>query len=371
MGNHLAQVLMDEFADATGVSGNAKPRRYLWTDAFAVCNFLGLYTQTSDNRYLQYARELVEQVHHVLGRHRDDDPRRGWISGLSDHDGEEHPTIGGLRIGKPLNERKPHETPNAHLEWDQDGQYFHYLTKWMHALNCMGRETGESRYQRWAVDLAVTTHKAFTREISPGGPKRIAWKLSIDRSRPLVSSMGQHDPLDGLITFLELQANPGIDAEVRGDLAVAISDFTEMCANARWATEDPLGIGGLLDNATRLSQLIRQNSVSRREFLRELLIEAELSLKIFSRSSLLRRPANQRLPFRELGLSIGLHGLERMSRSSDLDLAAAYDCVLPYKPLAGQIEAFWSDSEHRLGTTWTDHRDINAVMLATSLMPEA
>ena len=66
-------------------------------------------------------------------------------------------------------------------------------------------------------------------------------------------------------------------------------------------------------------------------------------------------------------------GLERMSRSiaSDLDLAAAYDRVRPYKPLAGQIEAFWSDSEHRLGTTWTDHRDINAVMLATSLMPKA
>ena len=107
MENHLAQDLMDEFADATGVSGNRKPRRYLWTDAFAVCNFLGLYRQTGDDRYLKFASRLVDQVHHILGRHRDDDPRRGWISNLAEHDGEQHPTSGGPRIGKTLNERQP------------------------------------------------------------------------------------------------------------------------------------------------------------------------------------------------------------------------------------------------------------------------
>jgi len=30
--------------------------------------------------------------------------------------------------------------------------------------------------------------------------------MSIDLSRPLVSSMGQHDALDGLITYLQLMA---------------------------------------------------------------------------------------------------------------------------------------------------------------------
>ena len=78
-------------------------------------------------------------MHHVLGRHRDDDPRRGWISGLSEEEGERHPTRGGLRIGKPLNEREPDEPADSQLEWEQDGQYFHYLTKWMHALYRMGQ----------------------------------------------------------------------------------------------------------------------------------------------------------------------------------------------------------------------------------------
>ncbi|NIP82423.1 MAG: hypothetical protein GWM90_25645, partial [Gemmatimonadetes bacterium] len=37
-----ARSLMDGFAAATGVTGGAEPRRYLWTDAFAVCTWLGL-----------------------------------------------------------------------------------------------------------------------------------------------------------------------------------------------------------------------------------------------------------------------------------------------------------------------------------------
>jgi hypothetical protein len=31
------------------------------------------------------------------------------------------------------------------------------------------------------------------------------WKMSIDLSRPLVQSMGQHDSLDGFITYNQLQ----------------------------------------------------------------------------------------------------------------------------------------------------------------------
>ncbi|MCE7698274.1 MAG: hypothetical protein K8E24_005360 [Methanobacterium paludis] len=58
-------------------------------------------------------------MHHTLGRHRDDDTRNGWISGLDDEKGERHPTKGGLRIGKKLNERKPDEPPSERLEWDR------------------------------------------------------------------------------------------------------------------------------------------------------------------------------------------------------------------------------------------------------------
>lgn len=50
-------------------------QRYLWTDAFAVCNFLGLARATGEARYSDLALQLVDQVHHVLGRHRADDRR--------------------------------------------------------------------------------------------------------------------------------------------------------------------------------------------------------------------------------------------------------------------------------------------------------
>ncbi|MBN1234582.1 MAG: hypothetical protein JW999_00860 [Methanotrichaceae archaeon] len=39
---------------------------------------------------------LVDQVHRTLGRHRDDDPRRGWISGLESREAEQHPTAGAF-----------------------------------------------------------------------------------------------------------------------------------------------------------------------------------------------------------------------------------------------------------------------------------
>ncbi len=127
----MIETLMVEFAERTGLTSESEPQRYLWTDAFAVCNFLELSRQSGDGRFQDLALQLVDQVHHVLGRHRPDDSRRGWISGLEGERGGEHPTIGGLRIGKPLQERKPDEPPDERLEWEQDGQYFHYLTKWI------------------------------------------------------------------------------------------------------------------------------------------------------------------------------------------------------------------------------------------------
>ena len=140
--------LMSDFAKRTGLSSAAQsPRRYLWTDAFAVCNFLELFQQTADEQYERAAIALIDQVHLVLGRYRDDDARRGWISGLADERARHHPTLGGLRIGKRLKERGSNETFDSRLEWDRDGQYFHYLTKWMHALCRAASVTGDSRYR--------------------------------------------------------------------------------------------------------------------------------------------------------------------------------------------------------------------------------
>jgi hypothetical protein len=105
----------------------------------------------------------------VLGRHRDDDRRTGWISGLADGLGELHPTCGGLRMGKPLPERRPDQPVDDSLEWDRDGQYFHYLTKWMHALDQVTRATGQPMFSEWARELAHSAHRAFTyRPTMPG-----------------------------------------------------------------------------------------------------------------------------------------------------------------------------------------------------------
>ncbi len=163
---------MTAFADRTGLStGSHAPKRYLWTDAFSVCNFLGLFHQTGDEQYKQTAFALVDQVHAVLGRHRDIDSRNGWISGLDEKEGKLHPTAGGLRIGKKLNERKSGEPYDERLEWDQDGQYFHYLTKWMHALNQIARVSGNRLYNRWAMELAKTAQKLAQMGILPGGKR--------------------------------------------------------------------------------------------------------------------------------------------------------------------------------------------------------
>ena len=46
-----AREVMLRFADATGLSSDRPARRYLWTDAFAVCNFVGLCRATGEARY--------------------------------------------------------------------------------------------------------------------------------------------------------------------------------------------------------------------------------------------------------------------------------------------------------------------------------
>ena len=254
----LVKKIMSEFARLTGLSpANNMPRRYLWTDAFAVCNFLGLYLETGGKEFKDLALQLVDQVHSVLGRHRHDDLRTGWISGLEEEDGRLHPTKRGLRIGKQLKERRPSDPFNERLEWDRDGQYYHYLTRWMHALNRVTNVTGDFTYNRWAIELARTAHAKFIYAPSSGSQKRMYWKLSIDLSYPLVPSMGLHDPLDGLVTYSQLQATAAEDLEqLTGDLRSEILDLTNMCEGKNWTSDDPLGIGGLLSDAFRVAQLM-------------------------------------------------------------------------------------------------------------------
>jgi hypothetical protein len=208
--------LMSEFAKRTGLTSAGPPHRYLWTDAFAVINFLSLLQKTRNQHYGDLARVLIEQVHQVLGHHRPDDARRGWLSRLAQQEGAEHPTAGGLRIGKSLPERGADEPPNARLEWDRDGQYFHYLTKWMDALSRAAVILKETRFHRHAVELAKCIFPHFLHTTHSGEPIGLAWKMSIDLARAQVSGMNPHDALDGYVTFRQLNDAAQSQTSLRG-----------------------------------------------------------------------------------------------------------------------------------------------------------
>lgn len=378
----MAIEIMTEFADLTGMTQEGKvPRRYLWTDAFAVYNFLELYRQTGDDRYKNLALLLVEQVHNILGRHREDDSRTGWISGLDEEEGEMHPTKGGLRISKKMNERGPSDRLDESLEWDRDGQYYHYLTKWMHALNCVSRVTGDRTYNTWAIELAKTVHARFVYVPSFGNQKRMYWKMSIDLSRPLVQSMGQHDPLDGFITYNQLQLCAADDSEKTPgpDLREEITDMDNICKGKSWVTDDPLGIGGLLCDACRMTQMIVSKNFEQIDLL-EILLDASLQgLVLYSKTNPLNLPADYRLAFRELGLSIGMRAVKKLQGLIEgkpgmfkerHSLHTHIEALMQYTSFIETIEGFWLKRTSRETNCWMDHCDINMTMLATSLAPD-
>ena len=370
------------FAQKTGLSPHSdRPVRYLWTDAYAVCNFLELHHRTGDDAYLQLALDLVEQVHDTLGRHRQDDGQEGWISGMSESDGQLHPTAGGLRIGKSLPDRKPYECSDPDLEWDRDGQYFHYLTKWMHALRQVNAATGDWKYVRWARELGKTACEAFVRRTDGGDVAGLFWKMNVDLTFPVVSSMGHHDPLDGYVTLLEIDCSlpPGDRGQPALDLSRERNTLKRLCIGRDWTTGDALGIGGLLFDACRLMQLPSDDDPEFIDTTLRYLLEASHSgLRDFTGGGRLQKNASQRLAFRELGLSIGVHAIPLMLKmlgdAGGVELSSRYEPLITdlqrVVQLAGAIEEFWLLPDNRRSRSWHDHENINMVMLASSLMPD-
>jgi hypothetical protein len=353
---------MEGFAERTGLTSTRPPRRYLWTDAFAVCNFIDLARQTGEVELTELALRLVDQVHHVLGQHRPDAARRGWLIGLPPEAGEEHPTLGGLRIGKPEPERAIGEPFDEAREWDRDGQYFHYLSRWMHALDRAAQATGELRFNRWARELAATAYRGFTLRPRVGRP-RLMWKMSIDLSRPLVASQGQHDPLDGFLAALELTAHaPAAGPDLRLEIAGLASMLT-----GHWVTADPLGLGGLLTDAARAAALARHGLLADDALLLSLLAAAHEGLDEHLARHDANEPAGRRVAFRELGLAIGLHDLARIE-TANAEVQRRLDDLAPSLALAPQLERFWLDPRQQATASWQAHRDINEVMLATCLI---
>ena len=359
-----ARTILEGFARRTGLSGNEGTieQRYLWTDAFAVQAFFGLGHAFNDSNYRELALNLIEVVHEQLGRFHRDDPREGWISGLPEEEGRKHPTAGGLRIGKKMLERKKSEAFSERLEWERDGQYFHYITRWFQALLQAQQETGEQQYGTWAAELLLASGKFLDKS---DDRLRMYWKMSIDLSRPLVPSMGAHDPLEGLICAETAREAAPAKAD---QLEPLLRDFKQLCAGRDWSTTDSLGIGSLLLNTMRAAGIARNHSSLPEEIDPLKLLDDSLAgLKVFARRHEVNQSPFQRLAFRECGLSLGirsLYGLKGRQAEFGMDLEELEQFV----PLANYIETFWQSPENQKVSSWTEHLDINAVTLACSMI---
>jgi len=289
--------------------------RYLWTDAFGVCNYITLYHQTGDVIYLDQADSLIQNVHDVLGKDR----QGNKILGNST---KEEPLHGGLRIGK----QDPEGTPNG------DGQYFHYLTKWMFALNRMSLARGSEMYNNWAIQLAKGIHPKFVHN------QHIYWKMSIDLSTPQVISEGNLDPYDGFVTYRLLQeVSPNKDI-----LQPEIQQMSQMvhAKVQHYESDDLLDLGEALWLAhwfpeEEWSKLLSSRSLESLQYL--------WSGGVFS------LPARYRLAFREFGTTIGV----QVNRKTDSHWVDRVE----------EIHKFWKSD------LYSRDKDITPVMFCTSLIP--
>ncbi len=243
----------------------------------------------------------------------------------------------------------------------------------------MGVVIQKPAYHRWAIELAKSAHAAFVYR-SSDGEKRMYWKMRIDLSAPLVPAMGLHDPLDGYVTYLELQT---VAADAQRELGAAgleseIEDTAAMCKGKDWTTTDPLGIGGLLTDAYKLVRLGMYSDTGQVPLAEDLLQSSLRGLGPLFGDASWSLSSAYRLAFRELGLAIGLQAAEKLQALVNdqallrerRSLQKSVDLVMRYMPLSRKIVDFWLQEENRKTSTWTEHSDINMVMLAASLAPD-
>jgi hypothetical protein len=250
----------------------------------------------------------------------------------------------------------------------------------MHALDQVARVTGEARFNVWARELADTAIRRFSYTPPAGGPRRMFWKMSIDLSRPLVASMGQHDALAGYVACMELEATAArLSPTVEGPRLDGLArELAVMLETQDLSTDDPLGLGGLLLDAFAVGRLAREGAPVEATLLERLLADAQEGLAAYARHGE-TRPAEYRLAFRELGLAIGLHAVARMVAESEAQVGgvaigrkarAELAALARYDGLANAVERFWLELANQRARSFIEHLDINEVMLATSLVPE-
>lgn len=143
-----------------------------------------------------------------------------------------------------------------------------------------------------------------------------------------------------------------------------------------WATSNLYGVGGLLFDTSRVAQFIMKGYKDYSN-LRELILNSALmGIGSFVKSSPPGVPPDYRLPFRELVLSIGFKGVKSVQKwfidnknsfERDGFIHEIVASLINYLSLAGAIETFWSQRKNWQFGGFREHREINMVMLATSL----
>lgn len=322
--------------DKPGAGGHRG--RYLWTDAFGVVNFITLSKETSSPVYLTLAKQLAKTVHDVLGRTRDGTSR---LPGATD----DEPLNGGLRIGK-LAASGP----------DCDGQYHHYLTLWMFALNRLALATGEKEYSQQAVQLAKAVHPHFVVRSQHTGrppetglplPLRMVWKVSTDMQDVLVPSEGHLDAATGFVVYRLLQRTAEHMHGPSGILSAEIADYRQLMnrSGKMHASRDPLDLGmGLW-----MCHFFKEEDWAVALGSQSL----EMAHMILDeKHGLMARDASRRLAFREFGTCLGLE-----CYGADGELRAGVEAIVN----------FWH--QYLEDSTDEDLRPISLVMYAAALIP--
>ncbi|KAL7503978.1 hypothetical protein ACHAXN_001679 [Cyclotella atomus] len=220
-------------------TSNATPqRRYLWTDAFAVLAYqtisniysAGGHVQEA-NIYKDAADKLIDTVHNCLGK-----PRSGREEDAMKPCKMSPTGYVGMRIGKV----------ESQIDTDYgmrcDGQYFHYIDKWLFALSRTGHiEDG--------LRIAKSIFPYFFSKADHSSSGGIRWKLSVNASPPkaLPPTHGPNDDtLNALVvyTMLESQRIHLNDCMPSLSLESEIQMLQESLKHYHpHVTDDPLGWG--------------------------------------------------------------------------------------------------------------------------------
>ncbi|HKL02697.1 MAG TPA: hypothetical protein VJ911_03440, partial [Cryomorphaceae bacterium] len=184
--------------------------------------------------------------------------------------------------------------------------------------------------------------------------------------KPMVRSMGAHDPMEGLIsTIWSINTLP----EMQRQLNPLLEDFKLLCKDRDWFTDDSLGLGGLLLNTAKTLNMKNNKIELPASIEPEFLLDtAREGLHYFSENKYHSDArAGSRLAFRECGMTLGLNTLRSMRedlKKADLDT----DRLRSYLDMPDEIENFWTQPQNREVPSWKDHLDINAVTLSCSLI---